>query len=159
MLGKSKTIIDETIPYTPPATIEEKTIIGEHITIEGNIQGNEDLIIEGSVTGSIELDGHHLLIGQKGKVDAKIQAENVTISGQLTGNIKALGTVKINKDANFNGEIKAKHLSVEDGAYLNAAIELEPKKEAVPITKSVNKENSVKEQVLSASSKESEKRL
>ena len=52
-------------------------------------------------------------------------AGNVTISGQLKGNIKALDRVDITKDADFNGEIKAKRISVEDGAYLKAVIEVE----------------------------------
>jgi cytoskeletal protein CcmA (bactofilin family) len=45
--------------------------------------------------------------------------------------------VEITKDADFNGEIKTKRISVEDGAYLKAAIELErePQKKAVPIGK------------------------
>jgi cytoskeletal protein CcmA (bactofilin family) len=49
----------------------------------------------------------------------------VTVSGQLKGNINALDRVDITKDADFNGDIKAKRISVEDGAYLKAAIEVE----------------------------------
>lgn len=103
----------------------DKTIIGEHITIEGDIQGREDLIIQGSVKGSIALQGNHLTVGPKGQVEAEINADNVTISGRLTGNIKAKGKVEITKEADFTGEIKARQISVQDGAYLKAVIELE----------------------------------
>ena len=63
--------------------------------------------------------------------------ENVTISGRLMGNIQARGKVVITRDADFNGEIKAKNISVEDGAYLKAVIELErePEKKAAPLGK------------------------
>jgi len=138
MLGKGKNEIIEEKPIPSPVPVEKKTIIGRHISIEGNIVGKEDLMIEGTVKGSVELEEHHLIVGPEGKVDGEVHAQDVTISGQLTGNINALGMVMITKEANFDGEIKAKSLSVEDGAYLKAAIELESKKKAVPIDKAMD---------------------
>jgi len=126
MLGKSKEVKDVAVPVSRPRATGEKTIITKDISIEGKIRGKEDLVIEGTVKGSIQLEGHHLTIGPNGQVEAEVIAENVTISGRLVGNIKALGKVEITKEANFNGEIRAKHLSVEDGAYLKAMIELDP---------------------------------
>jgi cytoskeletal protein CcmA (bactofilin family) len=130
MLKKSRTANDATepMPTIPPEISPkggEKTVIGEQISIEGDIRGKEDLIIEGSIKGRVELEGHHLTVGSKGLVEAEITADNVTISGRLVGNITALGKVAITKEADFHGEIKAKRLSIEDGAYLKAVIELE----------------------------------
>ena len=117
---------DVTTPrFQPTATSDGKNIIGEHISIDGTIRGKENLIIEGHMKGKVELDKHHLTIGSKGQVEAEIQADNVTVSGRLIGNIMATGNVKITKNADFTGEIKAKQISVEDGAYLKASIELE----------------------------------
>ena len=110
-----------------PSRSGSKTVIGEHIAIQGDIQGHEDLIIQGSVKGSIKLDDHHVTVGEKGQLEAEIHADNVTISGRLAGNIQAKGKVAITKDADFTGEIKASRISVEDGAYLKAVIELERK--------------------------------
>jgi len=135
MLKKSKLVDEEhTAPVFSPISAEEKTIIGENISIIGDIQGKEDLIIEGSVKGKLELEKHHLTVGSKGHVEGEIHANSVTIGGRLIGNIYALGKVAITKEADFNGEIKAKYISVEDGAYLKAVIELErePQKKAVP---------------------------
>jgi len=64
-------------------------------------------------------------VGSSGQVEAEIHADSVTISGHLIGNIHAHGKVEITKEADFSGEIKAKRISVEDGAYLKAVIELE----------------------------------
>jgi cytoskeletal protein CcmA (bactofilin family) len=115
------------VPVAPvsPVSSVDRTIIGDQIFIEGVIRGNEDLLIEGSVKGSIELKAHHLTVGPKGQVSAEVQAADVTIGGKLVGNINATGRVEITKAADFNGEIKAKSISVEDGAYLKAVIELE----------------------------------
>ena len=104
---------------------EPNTIIGVNVFIEGSIRGEGDLVIEGTVKGKIELAKHHLTVGPNGQVEAQIQAGNVTVSGNLIGNIEALDKVTITKGADLNGEIKAKRISVEDGAMLKAAIELE----------------------------------
>ena len=75
--------------------------------------------------GKIELEEHQVTVGSRGQVEAEINAKDVTISGRMTGNIQALGKVQITKEAEFNGEVKAKRISVEDGAYVKAVIELE----------------------------------
>jgi cytoskeletal protein CcmA (bactofilin family) len=132
------------VPAPDPTPPETKTLIGEHISIKGDIRGEGDLVIEGSVKGSVRLEKYHLIVGSKGKVEAEVSAGNVTVSGRLTGNITALDKVSITKDADFNGEIKAKSISVEDGAYLKAAIELERGThiKAVPANKQAEQETS-----------------
>jgi len=137
MLKKSRKANAESIVSTSPGTMVDRTIIGNQIYIEGTIRGKEDLLIEGSVKGSIEMKAHHLTVGSKGRVEAEVHAANVTISGKLEGNISATGRVEITKSADFNGEIKAKSISVEDGAYLKAVIELErePTQKTVPLGK------------------------
>lgn len=108
---------------------EEATVIGQHIFLEGTVRGKENLVIEGSMKGSIELEKHKVTVGSKGQVEAEVHADNITISGRLMGNIKAHGKVEITKEADFSGEIKAKRISVEDGAYIKAVIELERESE------------------------------
>lgn len=116
-----------------PAAKSTRTVIGENITIKGDIRGSEDLVIDGSMKGNIELEKNQLTVGPKGRVEAEIYADNVTISGHLTGNIKSRGKVVITREADFCGEIKAGSLSVEDGAYLKAVIELERPEQAAGV--------------------------
>jgi cytoskeletal protein CcmA (bactofilin family) len=134
---KNKSVEADLPPATDYITREDKSIIGEQISIEGTIRGKGDLVIEGSVKGSIEVAAHHLTIGAKGQVESEIHAANVTISGKLKGNVNAQGKVEITKEADFNGEIKARSISVQDGAHLKAAIELtqEPKKPSASISR------------------------
>lgn len=107
----------------------EGTIIGEHIFIEGTIRAEEDIIIDGTLKGSIEAKSNKLTVGQKGKVEADVNVDSIVISGIMSGNIIAKNKVQVNKNADFSGQIKTKRIAVEDGAYLKASIELE--KEAV----------------------------
>jgi cytoskeletal protein CcmA (bactofilin family) len=139
MLGKSKkpekdtpfTVAkkEEATPAPPPppapATVGEKTTIGENISIEGQIKGEEHLVIEGALKGSVALDKHNFTVGLNGRVDGEIRAQDISISGQLKGTVKALGKVKVTKEADFWGDIKARSIAVEDGAYFKGSIEMD----------------------------------
>ena len=111
------------LPTSTPS--EEKTTIGVNISIEGQIKGEEHLVIEGALKGNVDLEKHNFTVGSNGRVDGEVRAQNVSISGQLQGTINALGKVEVTKEADFFGEIKAKSISVEDGAYFKGSIELD----------------------------------
>ncbi len=110
---------------TPAESTRGETVIGEHISIEGTIRASENVIIEGKLKGSIEIPANQLTIGVKGQVEADISAESVVISGRLVGNVMARNKVQVTKSADFSGQIKAKRVAIEDGAYIKASIELE----------------------------------
>ena len=110
MLKKNRKATAEPPAPPKPVPVDQKTIIGDQISIEGTIRGKEDLLIEGSVKGSIEVKAHRLTVGVKGQVEAEILAANVTVSGRLAGNVNATGKVEITKEADFSGEIKARSI-------------------------------------------------
>ena len=137
MLGKGKkNESDRTIPPDRPgegksptflsrsSAPDAKTVIGKHIAIEGSIRGEEDLQIEGAMKGDIELQKHNFKVGPSGQMEGEIKARNVSISGEFKGNIQCHEKVEVTREADFYGEIKAKSISVEDGAYIKGVIEL-----------------------------------
>ena len=120
--------VTEHKPPTPvphPETSAKQTVIGENISIEGNIRGGEHLVIEGSMKGNVEMEKHNFTVGSKGRVEGEINAQNVKVSGQMIGNIKTQGKVEITKEADFIGDIRTKSISLEDGAYFKGSIELD----------------------------------
>ena len=141
MLEKFRGTQERTSPVKPtgsaPVSKNDITCIGEAISIEGSISGKGNLVIQGKMKGKIDLTGHQFTVGRKGSVEADIQAEKVTISGAMKGNIASRGKVEITKTAEFEGEIKAKGISVEDGAYLKAVIELDRRPKVSPAVKPV----------------------
>lgn len=74
--------------------------------------------------GNVQMEKHNFMVGANGRVDGEIRAQNVSISGQLKGTVTAMGKVEVTKEADFYGDIKAKSISVEDGAYFKGSIEL-----------------------------------
>jgi cytoskeletal protein CcmA (bactofilin family) len=121
------------------ASSSEKTIIGEHLTIEGTIKADEDMIIEGNVKGTIEIKSHQLTVGSKGKVEADVDADSVVIGGRMIGNVTAKNKVQVMKNADFSGQIKAKRIAVEDGAFVKASIELEKEERSPAPSSSLHK--------------------
>lgn len=102
----------------------EKTIIGEKISIEGNIRAEENLTIEGIMKGNVEIEKHSFGVGSKGRVEGEIRANNVLISGLFHGKVNATGKVEITKNADFYGDIKADSIAIEEGAFIKGEIEL-----------------------------------
>ena len=82
--------------------------------------------------GFFTRNGQRALFAAGDNAQTAVLAEG--INGRFKGTIKALGKVAVTKEADFNGEIKAKSFSVEDGAYFKGVVELdrEPHKKPTP---------------------------
>src|SRR5262245_38598443 len=63
--------------------------IGKSVVIKGELNGSEDLTVEGHVEGKIELRDHVLTIGPNGKIKAQVFAKAVIVLGEVTGNVTA----------------------------------------------------------------------
>jgi cytoskeletal protein CcmA (bactofilin family) len=104
--------------------------IGKSITIQGDLNGNEDLTIEGKVRGKVDLPNNQLTIGQGGEVQAEVRAKAVVIHGTVSGNISASERVDIQGTGIVNGDIQSPKLSVAEGAIINGAVEMSAAKKS-----------------------------
>jgi cytoskeletal protein CcmA (bactofilin family) len=100
------------------------TIIGSSIVIDGEITGDEDLVIQGTVKGKIGLK-ESLFIENSGVVEANMEVSNVEISGQVTGNIAATEKVELKSDGRMVGDIKAPRILIADGALFKGNIDMD----------------------------------
>ena len=103
---------------------EDKTTINSSTTIEGNIKAKEHLIINGRIKGNVDIEGYNLFLGPGGRLEGEVRSQNVRIRGHMKGDIIASGKVEIAKEANFSGNIKSNGISVEQGAYFDAYVDL-----------------------------------
>jgi cytoskeletal protein CcmA (bactofilin family) len=103
---------------------EEKTTINSSTAIDGNITANEHLIVNGTIRGNVEIRSFNLFVGPGGRIEGEVHAQNVRIRGHMKGDIVATEKVDITKEANFSGKIKSKSISVEEGAYFDAFVDL-----------------------------------
>lgn len=101
-------------------------MIGPSITIKGEVSGEEDLLIQGKVEGSIKLDNNEVTVGDAGQVSADIQARVARIDGEVAGDITANEKVVISKTGNVRGNIVAPRVTLEDGAIFKGSIDMDP---------------------------------
>jgi cytoskeletal protein CcmA (bactofilin family) len=90
------------------------SVIGDDVTIDGNITGQGELHLDGTVRGEITVE--RLAIGETGQVEGTVTADTVDIRGKLTGTISAK-QVKLYGTAHVDGDITHEQLSMEPGAY------------------------------------------
>jgi cytoskeletal protein CcmA (bactofilin family) len=102
-------------------------LIGKAIHIKGELHGEEDLIIEGRVEGTIALKKNHLILERSAVITAHVEVQNVTIKGQMTGNTQASDKVEITADAKVVGDIRAPRIVMAEGARFRGAVEMDVK--------------------------------
>jgi len=102
--------------------------IGPSIFIKGDLTGEEDLVIQGNVEGTINLKQNNLTIGQNGNINANIFARTVTVEGTLKGDILGEERVVIKKSGNVNGNVTAPRVSLEDGARFKGSMDMDYQK-------------------------------
>jgi cytoskeletal protein CcmA (bactofilin family) len=100
-------------------------LIGKSLLVKGQVFGREDLIVDGEVDGTLELQEHRLTIGPNGKVQASIKAREVVVVGTVHGNIEATEKIDIRKEAKLVGDIKTARIMIEDGAYFKGSIDIQ----------------------------------
>ena len=101
-------------------------MIGKSIKINGTITGEENLMVEGTVEGSIELPNNDLTIGEPGKVKADLSAKVVKVEGQVFGDINGSEKVILSKSGIVRGNIVAPRVTLEDGAKFKGSIDMDP---------------------------------
>jgi cytoskeletal protein CcmA (bactofilin family) len=98
--------------------------IGKTVVILGQLQGSEDLILDGRIEGTVNLSESRLTIGPSANIAADIFAKDVLIMGQLKGNVVASGRVELRAGCSVEGDIRALRLAVEDNAVFRGKVDL-----------------------------------
>ena len=99
--------------------------LGSSLHVKGDITGTEDLLIDGSVEGLVELDGRKLTVGPTAKITADINARDVVVHGFVKGNVHAKGRIEIKKEGSVIGNLTTAQIMIEDGADFKGSIEID----------------------------------
>ena len=102
-------------------------VIGRSIKIDGTLSGDEDLRVEGYVSGTIRLPNHCLTIGKKGRIKADAYTKSMTIEGEVSGDLCSSESVSIRSTAKITGNVLAARVSLEEGAHFKGSIDMDPK--------------------------------
>ena len=112
------------------------SLLSKRVKIEGNIQGDENLRVEGHFKGTIKVVGD-FFVGQSGVVEAEVEADNIVIQGQITGNVLARKQLEIQSTGQLLGDCQAKSIDIREGAIFEGRSSM--LKTAAPPTSSATK--------------------
>ena len=112
------------IPVAKESTAQgpRESAFGPGVTIEGKIEGDGDIRIAGKFKGELQIKGD-LHVDKGARLAAKISAANVTLGGELDGNVVATGQVRLMESAQMIGDLKASTLTVAAGSRMRGHVE------------------------------------
>jgi len=99
--------------------------IGKSVVIKGELNGSEDLTIEGQVEGKIELKENVLTIGPNGKIKAQVFAKALIVLGEVNGNVTATEKVEIRDGGSVDGDIVSPRVAIADGAHFRGSVDMQ----------------------------------
>jgi cytoskeletal protein CcmA (bactofilin family) len=116
-------------PRAETSHLMEKDIvnIGKSVVIKGELNGSEDLTIEGHVEGTIQLRDHVLTIGPNGRIKAQVFAKSVIVLGEVTGNVTASDKVDIRDNGSVDGDIVSPRVAIAEGAHFRGSVDMQRK--------------------------------
>jgi cytoskeletal protein CcmA (bactofilin family) len=105
------------------------------LSVVGDLAASEDLVVEGAISGTIDMPGYALTIAAGANVDARILARDVTILGSFSGRITATEIIDVRESAKVSGEIAAPKVALADGAVIQARVETKSVDAAVHVAR------------------------
>jgi cytoskeletal protein CcmA (bactofilin family) len=133
----SPSVPESRVAPTPPAmganasaSASKTALIGQGITISGEVKAENSLQIEGRIEGRSVQCGDEIEIAESGQVTANIMARVVKISGLVMGDIDCAEKVLITRSGRVQGNIIAPRVQLEDGALFRGSIDMNPPKAA-----------------------------
>ncbi|MCG7598238.1 polymer-forming cytoskeletal protein [Halomonas sp. McH1-25] len=107
------------------------SIIGANTRVEGSVIGEEELIIDGQITGTVEFKRNGVSIGSTGRVEGDIYAQTLHVAGRVEGRLIASKKVTVHRSAHIVGSIITPCLALEDGAVFRGDIDMNSENEVL----------------------------
>jgi cytoskeletal protein CcmA (bactofilin family) len=122
-------------PRTPEVRAPEPaaarvSVLGPTLRFRGELSAQEDLIIQGSVEGSIT-HTQSLTVGTDGSMKGDIRARVIVVDGKVEGDLYATESVSIRATAKVKGNVFAPRVGITEGAFFQGQIEMQPSGAAV----------------------------
>ncbi len=121
-------------PRVPEARLPDAapraSVLGPTLRFRGELSAQEDLIIQGSVEGSIT-HTQCLTVGTDGSMKGDIRARVIIIDGKVEGDLYATESVSVRATAKVKGNVFAPRVGITEGAFFQGQIEMQPSGAAV----------------------------
>jgi cytoskeletal protein CcmA (bactofilin family) len=113
-------------PVAAPSTsVKAPARIGSTLYFKGDLQGEEDLVVEGRIEGRITIKQGNVTVGEKGRVEADIEAASIQVAGLVKGNLTGADRVVLLESGRVEGNITARSVSLENGCHFKGSIDMQ----------------------------------
>ena len=114
----------------PKTSSPKPATIGSSIVIQGDVTGEEDLIVDGAIEGTVNFKENNLVVSENGRVTANISARIIRVDGQVKGELYGSEQVVISPTGNVTGDIRAPRVVLEDGCNFKGSVDMDTEKAA-----------------------------
>ncbi|MDA7948604.1 MAG: polymer-forming cytoskeletal protein [Hyphomicrobiaceae bacterium] len=90
------------------------SIIGEDLTVEGNVISKGEVQLEGEIKGDVRCAS--LVIGDRALVEGNLGADDVIVRGRVIGSVRG-HRVTLQSNSHVEGDVFHQSLAIEQGAY------------------------------------------
>lgn len=106
-----------------PVSSSAAACISQGIRIKGEVSGSEDLFVDGTIDGKLDMGNASVTVGPNGTVKADILAREVIVRGRVDGKITGHEKVQLWSTGRVSGEVQTVRLAIEEGATLRGKVE------------------------------------
>lgn len=100
------------------------TVIGQGITIEGEVTGDDDVVVHGIIRGKLSCQDT-VVIEATATVEANVSGSSVVVAGSVTGDVSAADRVDLQPGGRLIGDVKAARLTIADGASFKGSVDMD----------------------------------
>ena len=112
-------------PQKSPGTGGVRAVIGPSIVIKGDLSGDEEVLVQGKIEGTVQLRNNNLTVGTEGSVKANVRAQVINIEGAVEGDLIGDERIIIHQSGNVRGNLIAPRVILEDGAKFKGSIDMD----------------------------------
>ena len=120
-----------------PAKGSAKVVIGDGVSITGEIKKADEVQIDGEADVTMKTD--NLVVGITGICKGNIETHNADIWGSFQGDLNASGTLTVQEQGKISGNIEYQNIQIKLGGKLSGDIKLSEKVQ--PIKKETKNDN------------------
>ena len=102
-----------------------RAVIGPSIVIKGDLSGDEDVLVHGTIEGTVQLRNNNLTVGTEGSVKANVRAQVLNGEGTMDGDLMGDERIIIHQSGNVRGNLIAPRVIIEDGAKFKGSIDMD----------------------------------
>ena len=113
------------------AMVGADTVIGTGVEVEGTLQSNGDITVDGHVQGDVITSGN-ITIGINGVIDGSINGDNIMLAGHVNGDVLSSGETHLTESCKLLGNITTKLIAIDSGANFLGTITMQEQQRLLP---------------------------